>query len=206
MKLLHIDTSIQSIGSVSRALSGATVEHFRKQVPGLSVEYRDYAFRPLAHLSAPVFAAHAQDADTSAFDQDAILDLAEGRKALEEFLAANVIVLGVPFYNFSVPSSLKAWIDRIVVAGKTFTYGGGAGPVGLAAGKRVIVLLARGGVFRKGSPAALNEHAETYLRSVFGLIGIDLVEFIIAEGLAIDADHREAALHDALAAIDQLAA
>jgi FMN-dependent NADH-azoreductase len=97
----------------------------------------------------------------SGFDQAAVDDVVESRKALEEFLAADILVLGVPFYNYSVPSSLKAWIDRIVVAGKTFTYGSPNGPIGLAVGKRVIVLLARGGVYREGSPTAHNEHAET---------------------------------------------
>jgi FMN-dependent NADH-azoreductase len=206
MRLLHIDTSIQNTGSVSREMSRAAVERLKKEIPDLNVQYRDFAAQPLAHLSAPVFAAHVQNADVSGFDQAAVDDVVESRKALEEFLAADILVLGVPFYNYSVPSSLKAWIDRIVVAGKTFTYGGPNGPIGLAAGKRVIVLLARGGVFREGSPAAHNEHAETYLRSVFGLIGIHNVEFVVAEGIAIGADHRDAALRNALAAIEKLAA
>ena len=206
MKLLHIDTSIQTAGSISREMSRAAVERLKREIPGLDVRYKDFAEEPLAHLSAPVFAAHVQNADVSDFDQAAVDDVVESREALEEFLAADILVLGVPLYNYSVPSSLKAWIDRIVVAGKTFTYGGPNGPIGLAAGKRVIVLLARGGIFSEGSPTAHNEHAQTYLRSVFGLIGIDNVEFVIAEGLAIDANHRDAALRDALAAIGKLAA
>jgi FMN-dependent NADH-azoreductase len=204
MKLLHIDSSIQTTGSISREMSRATVERLRREIPNIEVQYKDFAAQPLPHLTAAFFAAHVQDADISGFCQAAVDDVVESRKAMDEFLAADILVLGVPLYNYSVPSSLKAWIDRIVVAGKTFTYGGGDGPVGLAAGKRVIVLLARGGIFSEGSPTAHNEHAETYLRSVFGLVGVDNVEFVVAEGIAIDADHRAAALRNALQTMEAL--
>ena len=132
-------------------------------------------------------------------------DLAESGRVLEEFLTSEVIVIGVAFYNFTVPSSLKAWVDRICVAGKTFSYGT-SGVVGLARGKRVIVLLARGGIYGEGSPNARHEHAETYLRSIFSVIGIDNLEVIVADGVDISPELRAAALERAMDSIEMLAA
>ena len=113
-------------------------------------------------------------------------------------------MIGAPMYNFTLPTQLKAWIDRIVIAGKTFRYTE-AGPEGLAGGKRVIVALARGGIYSTGSPAAALEHLETYLRGVFNFIGIE-PEFVIAEGLNLSADHRQQALDLALGETVRLAA
>ena len=117
---------------------------------------------------------------------------------LDEFLAADIVVIGAPMYNFAAPSQLKAWIDRILVAGRTFRYTA-TGPEGLAAGKRVIVALSRGGFYGAGSPAAAAEHVESYLRAVFGLMGVTDVEFILAEGVQVSPEHREKALGAALA-------
>src|SRR6201999_2591982 len=114
---------------------------------------------------------------------------------MQEFLAADVVVIGAPMYNFSVPSQLKAWIDRIAVAGRTFRYGAN-GPEGLAGGKKVVVISSRGGVYSAG-PAAGCDHQESYLRSVFAFLGIDEIEFIRAEGLNMGADKREASMSDA---------
>jgi FMN-dependent NADH-azoreductase len=100
-------------------------------------------------------------------------------------------------YNFTIPSQLKAWIDRVVVAGKTFRYTQ-SGPEGLAKGKRVLVGLARGNVYGPGSPA---EFAESYLKHVFGFIGVSDVEFIRAEGLGLSPEHRERGMNAALAVI-----
>ncbi|ENN85318.1 NAD(P)H dehydrogenase [Rhizobium freirei PRF 81] len=206
MKLLHIDTSIQATGSISREMSAATAERLKREIPGLDVQYRDLAVHPLPHLTARVFAALAQDMDTGDFSDAERNDAVESKKVLEDFMAADIVVLGVPLYNYSVPSTLRAWIDRIVVFGKTFRYGGPNQPIGLAAGKRVIVALARGGYYAEGSAAAQHEHAETYLRSVFSLVGINDVEFIIAEGVAVGPEFRETALRGALDTIQTLAA
>lgn len=206
MKLLHIDTSIQITGSVSREISAATVERLKQEIPGLEIQYRDLALQPLPHLTASVFAALAQDADTGGFSEAERNDAAESKQTLEDFMTADVVVLGVPLYNYSVPSTLRAWIDRIVVFGKTFRYGGPNQPIGLAAGKRVIIALARGGYYAEGSASAQHEHAETYLRSVFSLVGINDVEFIIAEGVAVSPEFRETALRGALDTIQTLAA
>ncbi|MBB5684839.1 NAD(P)H-dependent oxidoreductase [Sphingobium boeckii] len=205
MKLLHIDASIHTTQSISRNLSAATVDRLKRQNPDIEIQYLDLSANPLHHITGRVFAAHAQGADITDLDPAELHDVTESGKVLEEFLASDIVVLGVPFYNFSIPSSLKAWIDRIIVAGKTFSYGAN-GVVGLAGEKRLIVLIARGGVYSEGSPSAHNEHGETYLKSVFSIIGIDDIEIIVAEGVAISPQARDAALQNALDSIETLAA
>lgn len=205
MKLLHIDTSIKATGSLSRHMSAAAVERLKRETPDMAVQYRDLAAHSLGDLTGRVFEVHARDADIEDLDQAELSDLAESGKVLEEFMASDVIVMGVAFYNFTVPSSLKAWIDRICVAGKTFSFGA-SGVVGLARGKRVIVLLARGGIYGEGSPNARHEHAESYLRSIFSVIGIDNLEVIAADGVDMSPELRAAALARAMGSIEMLAA
>lgn len=195
MKLLHIDSSVLGPHSVSRQVSAAIVDRLRQATPSLEVVYRDLTQTPLAHLSGSHLAA-AQGAPAPA---ELAPDLAASAAALDAFLAADVVVIGAPMYNFTIPSQLKAWIDRILVAGKTFKYGA-AGPEGLAGGKRVIVAISRGGYYGAGSPAAALEHLESYLRGVFGFMGIHNAEFIIADGIQVGPDHREKALAGALQA------
>src|ERR1700736_4379511 len=149
MKLLHIDSSVLGPHSVSRQVSAGVVDRLRKATPNLRIVYRDLTSTPLAHLSGLHLAA-AQGATPEA----ALLqDLAAGQAVLDEFLAADIVVIGAPMYNFTIPSQLKAWIDRIVVAGKTFKYGA-QGAEGLAGSKRVIVAISRGGFYGAGTPAA----------------------------------------------------
>jgi FMN-dependent NADH-azoreductase len=124
---------------------------------------------------------------------------------LEEFLAADIVALGAPMYNFTIPSQLKAWIDRIVVAGKTFKYGA-QGAEGLAGNKRVIVAISRGGFYGAGTLAAVGEHLETYLHWVFGFIGVTNLELIFADGVQVGPEHREKALAGALQAATNLKA
>lgn len=202
-KILHLDTSIQSNNSVSRKISAAIVARLREADDGVELIYRDLAADPLPHLSWPVFGTLGSPADVTALPSTAQHDAAESARVLAEFLAADTIVIGVAFYNFSIPSQLKAWIDRVVVAGKTFTYGG-AGPVGLVGGKRVIVAIARGGVFAAGTPFEHREHAERYLRDVFALVGIDDLEVVVAEGLALGPEANAASVERALGSIDAL--
>jgi FMN-dependent NADH-azoreductase len=201
MKLLHIDSSVLGPHSVSRQVSSAIVDRLRRQNPDLEIAYRDLSSTPLAHLSGSHLAA-AQGGAPSAEVRE---DLAAGQAVLEEFLAADIVVLGAPMYNFTIPSQHKAWIDRILVAGKTFKYGA-QGPEGLAGNKRMIVAISRGGFYGAGTPAAVGEHLETYLRWVFGFIGIDNPEFISADGVQIGPEHREKALANALAAVRKLQA
>jgi FMN-dependent NADH-azoreductase len=198
MKLLHIDSSVLGPHSVSRQVSAAVVDRLRQATPSLDIVYRDLTQTPLAHLSGSHLAV-AQGAPAPA---ELGPDLAASAAALDEFLAADIVVIGAPMYNFTIPSQLKAWIDRIAVRGKTFSYGPN-GPQGLAGGKRVIIAISRGGYYGAGSPAAALEHLETYLRSVFGFIGIN-PEFIIADGIQVGPEHREKALADALHAAASL--
>jgi FMN-dependent NADH-azoreductase len=198
MKLLHIDSSVLGPHSVSRQVSAAIVDRLRQATPGLKVIYRDLTSVPLAHLTGSHLAA-----SQGAVPEAALQDLAAGQAVLEEFLAADIVVLGAPMYNFTIPSQLKAWIDRILVAGKTFKYSA-AGPEGLAGTKRVIIAISRGGFYGPGTPAAVGEHLETYLRWVFGFIGVQNPEFISADGIQVGPEHREKALAGALQAATNL--
>ena len=183
MTILHIDSSITGEASASRAISRSIIDRLRGQNPNAQVTVRDLVAQPLPHLTLP-----------SMNDQD----------VLEEFLAAETIVIGAPMYNFTLPTQLKAWLDRILIAGKTFRYTA-EGPEGLAGGRRVIIALARGGIYDAGSPAAALEHLETYLRGVFNFIGID-PEFVAADGLNISPEQREVSIHQALGETVLLAA
>lgn len=185
MQLLHIDSSIQGVASASRELSASVIERLRETNPAMTVVYRDLVAEPLDHVTLEGFASE------------------ESVEALSEFFEADVVVIGAGFYNFSIPSQLKAWLDRILVAGKTFSYTE-QGPVGLVTGKRVIVTLTRGGIYSGDAPAAAMEHGEGLLRAAFGLIGIS-PEFIIAEGLAAGPEVKAAALASAHGQIAALA-
>ncbi len=200
MKLLHIDASILGANSASRQLSGAVVERLRKATADVEITYRDLAAEPLRHLSGAHLAA-AQGATPET--PDLRHELAASQAVLEEFLSADTVVIGAPMYNFTIPSQLKAWIDRIVVAGKTFRYGA-SGPEGLAGNKRVIIAISRGGFYGPGAPAAALEHLETYLRGILGFIGVTSPEFIVAEGLLLGPDQREKSMHSALQAAGAL--
>lgn len=200
MKLLHIDASILGGNSVSRELSAAVVERLQKATPNLNVTYRDISAAPLSHLSgAHLAAAHGATPETAAMRED----VAASAAVLDEFLAADVVVIGAPMYNFTIPSQLKAWIDRILVAGKTFKYSE-KGVEGLAGGKRVIVAISRGGFYGADTPAAAGEHLETYLRWVFGFIGIANPEIIAADGIQMGPEQREKAVAGALQAAGAL--
>ncbi|KRD39914.1 MULTISPECIES: NAD(P)H-dependent oxidoreductase [unclassified Lysobacter] len=184
MKLLHIDSSALGANSVTRELSAAVVARWQDALPALKVEYRDLDAEPIPHLTGRTLAK----ADPAEAD--------EGERVIQQFLDADVIVIGSPMYNFGVSSTLKAWIDRVAVAGRTFRYTEN-GPEGLAKGKRVIVATGRGG-FHAGAPT---DFQEPYLRQVFAFLGIDQVEFVRAEGVAYSPQHRSDALAQAHASI-----
>ncbi len=187
MKLLHLDSSIQGENSASRLISAAVVERLQQAQPSIAVTYRDLVAEPVAHL------------DTAGFNT---LDTAP---EVQQFLDSDIVVIGAAFYNFTVASQLKAWIDHIVVAGRTFKYTEN-GPVGLVDGKRIIIALARGGIYSEGSPIAFLEHGESLLRGVFmGLCGRE-PEFIIAEGLKLGEESRRSALDGALRRVENLTA
>jgi FMN-dependent NADH-azoreductase len=181
--ILHIDSSITGENSASRAISRSIADRLTAANGGAAITYRDLAAEPLPHLTLDAFA------DTS---------------VLDEFLAADTLVIGAPMYNFTLPSQLKSWLDRILVAGRTFRYTD-AGPEGLAGGKRVIIALARGGYYDAGSPAAGLEHLQSYLRGVFNFIGVE-PEFVAADGLNMGPDQRADSVRQALGETLRLAA
>ena len=183
MTILHLDSSINGENSASRAISARIVDQLKTAQWGEEVVYRDLAANPLPHLTLDAFA------DTT---------------VLDEFLEADTIVIGAPMYNFTIPSQLKAWFDRIAIAGKTFRYTE-SGPEGLVGGKRVIIALARGGFYTEGSPSANFEFVERYLKAAFNFLGIE-PEFVVAEGLAVSPEQRESSISQALGETIRLAA
>ena len=190
MKLLHVDSSILGDNSASRALSAAIVARWRGDVPGLELLHRDLVGEhALPHLDA----ASLAKADPT--------EAARSARALEDFLAADVIVIGAPMYNFGIPSQLKAWIDRVMVAGKTFRYTA-EGPQGLAGGKKLVVAATYGGQHPVESG---RNFVEPYLRQVFGFLGIDDIEFVDASGLNVSPEQRAHALEAAERRIDEIA-
>ena len=202
MQLLPVDASILGPNSVSRQLSAAIVKRLRETHPDIEVTYTDLGAQPIGHLTG----AHLAAAQGATPESPALLeDLARGARALEDFLAADILVVGAPMYNFSISSQLKAWIDRIAVAGRTFRYTE-KGPEGLAGAKKVIVASSRGGFYGPQSPAAFLDHQESYLRGILGFLGITDLTFVRAEGLNVGADQRQAAIEAATAEAARLAA
>jgi FMN-dependent NADH-azoreductase len=186
MKLLHLDSSALGTGSVTRELTAAIVARWQDKLPQLQVEYRDLDANPLPHLTGQSL-AQANPGEA-----------ADAARTMEQFLAADVLVIGAPMYNFSVPSTLKAWIDRVAVAGKTFHYTE-KGPEGLAGGKKVVIASGRGGIHTDST----TDFQEAYLRQVFGFLGVTDIEFVRAEGVAYSPQHRSDAIAGALASIPE---
>ena len=197
MKLLHIDAGITGPNSVSRQLSGAIVEALAKADPSLQIVSRDLDADPIPHLDGGDFGLRTVEGS----DDKA----ARAAAVLQEFLDADIVVIGAPMYNLGIPSQLKAWFDRILVAGKTFRYTAN-GPEGLSAGKRVIVASARGGLYAPGTPQAAADFHEPYLRTLFAFIGIDEIAMIRAEGVAISPEQRQAAVSAALGSVSEVTA
>lgn len=187
--VLHIDSSALGQYSVSRELTGAIVADLAKTLPNLTVTHVDLDQNPIPHLSGAVLTK----ADTDG--------AAASEATLQQFLDADIVVIGAPMYNFGIPSTLKAWIDRILVAGRTFKYSA-AGPEGLVTGKKVIIASSRGSAFGDNNPI---DFQENYLKQVFSFIGVTDVQFIRAEGIAYSPEHRVEALAKAHASIPSLA-
>lgn len=196
MNLLHIDSSALGANSVSRELTRRVVAEWQATHAGTAVEYLDLAVDAPSHL----------DMDSLGFRlglEAAGLSEAQKRentvseKLVSQFLAADVVVVGAPMYNFTIPSQLKAWIDRIAQAGRTFRYTE-KGPEGLAGGKTVIVVSSRGGAY--GDNSAF-DHQESYLKTVFGFFGVTDVRFVRAEGVAMGDAAKAKALAEADASI-----
>lgn len=194
MNILHIDSGILGEHSVSRRLTASIVSRLSEGRPNAAIAYRDLVAEPLVHLSGSHLMAAG--ANVEGIEPKLAAELNAGRAALDEFKEADIVVIGAPMYNFSIPSQLKAWIDRIAVAGETFRYTEN-GPEGLAKGKRVIVASTRGGHYSGASPISAMDHQESYLQSVFGFLGITNVEFVRAEGLSMGEEAKETAISEA---------
>jgi FMN-dependent NADH-azoreductase len=194
MQLLHLDSSALGAASVSRKLSAEMVARQRVLHPGIQVTYRDLAADPALHLTGAHMAARM-----GAASDDAVInaDLVKGNAYMDELFAADILVIGAPMYNLSIPTPLKAWIDRIAVAGKTFQYTA-TGPEGLLKNKKAYIASARGGVYSAGSPAAALEHQESYLTGLLAFLGVTDVQVVRAEGIAFGPEAKEAAVARAL--------
>jgi FMN-dependent NADH-azoreductase len=177
-QILLIDSSPRA-GSLSRRFTGDIVAQLVQQHPGAKIVRRDLSANPFPHLTEEVITAFYTRPDQRTDKLRDAIALSDG--AVDELAASDIIVVGAPMWNFNIPSSLKAWIDHVVRSGRTFKYGA-SGPEGLMQGKKAIVVLTSGGVYSKGPAQAMDFHA-TYLRSLFGFIGITDVSFVRAEGV-----------------------
>ena len=193
MQLLHVDSAITGDQSVSRQLTARTVAAWQAAHPGTTVQYLDLAQQAPSHLSAQSLGFRTGQAAATEVERN---ENALSEALVSQFLASDVIVIGAPLYNFSIPSQLKAWIDRLAQAGRTF-MSTDKGPVGLAVGKTVIVASTRGGVYSTSEGGQAMEHQESYLKVVFGFFGITDVRFVRAEGVAMGPDAKAAALASA---------
>lgn len=187
MKLLHLDSSILGDASASRQLTRELVDAWTATDAAMTVNYRDLAADAIDHLAGSTLAANGTPAELRSAAQQ--LEAALSEQVLNEFLVADAVVIGAPMYNFSIPSQLRAWIDRIAVAGKTFKYGAN-GPEGLAGGKKVVIVSTAGGK-HAGTPTAAAH--EDYLKFVLGNVGITDITVVHAQGLAMGPEAREAA-------------
>jgi FMN-dependent NADH-azoreductase len=206
MKILHLDSSALGANSASRAITDAIVRALRAAAGADDPTYRDLTSPPLSHVDGPllhILRPQGGEAPQVPSEVRAEVDLAEAM--LAEFLAADVVVIGAPMYNFSVPSTLKAWIDRIVLPRRTFTYGPN-GPQGLVHNKRVIIVSTRGGKLAGQPYESVIDHQEAYLRAILNFIGVTDITFVRAEGLGLSPESRVASIDVALREIAAIAA
>lgn len=198
MKLPHVDSSVLGTHSVSRQLTAEVVAEWRKSHPNTTVEYLDLAVDAPNHFSADALGikvgVQAEPTEAQRRENEV------SERLVSQFLAADVIVVGAPLYNFTVPTQLKAWIDRLAQAGRTFKYTD-KGPVGLAGGKTLIVASTRGGIYSTSEVGQAMEHQESYLKVVFGFFGVTDVRFVRAEGVAMGDAPKAAAIGSARADI-----
>ena len=200
--LLHIDSSVLGDVSTSRKLTASIVDALQQDHPQAQVTYRDLADAPPAHLTGRVLMA-MRSGDLTGLSDEERAQVALSEDLLEEFLAADTVVIGAPMYNFSLPTQLKAWIDRLAQAGRTFKYTE-TGPVGLAGGKRVVIASSRGGMYAGTPMEVMIDHQESYLRGVLGFWGITDVEIVRAEGTSMGTQAVEQAMASAQEQINRL--
>ncbi|WP_353235463.1 NAD(P)H-dependent oxidoreductase [Diaphorobacter ruginosibacter] len=199
MQLLHIDSSITGDNSVSRLLTRQIVDAWIAEHPHTQVSHLDLLTDAPAHFTADAMAPRT--GQTEGLSDAQVRENAVSERMVSQFLAADVIVVGAPFYNFSIPTQLKAWLDRIAQPGRTFRYTS-AGPEGLAKGKTVIVASSRGGFYSTSEQGQAMEHQESYLKVIFGFFGITDVRFVRAEGIGMGPEARAKALENAVTQIE----
>ncbi|AZC30979.1 FMN-dependent NADH-azoreductase [Pseudomonas chlororaphis] len=197
MKLLHIDSSILGDNSASRQLSESVVKAWKNADASVEVTYRDLAADAISHFSSATLVAAGTPAEVRNAAQQHEAELSAS--TLAEFQAADAVVIAAPMYNFTIPTQLKAWIDRIAVAGQTFRYTE-AGPEGLCGGKKVVVVSTAGGLHAGQATGVAHED---YLKVLFGFLGITDIEFVRAHGLAYGDEVRNKALSDAQTQISE---
>ncbi|WP_198919898.1 FMN-dependent NADH-azoreductase [Pseudomonas chlororaphis] len=197
-RVLIIESSARQQDSVSRQLTQTFIKQWQAAHPGDQITVRDLAVTPVPHLDSNLLGGWMKPAEQRNESEEASLQ--RSNELTDELLAADVLVMAAPMYNFAIPSTLKAWLDHVLRAGMTFKYTA-TGPQGLLNGKRAYVLTARGGIYA-GSTA---DHQEPYLRQVMGFIGIHDVEFIHAEGMNLGGDFQEKGLNQANAKLAQVA-
>jgi FMN-dependent NADH-azoreductase len=205
LTVLQLDASPAGAASVSRELTLAIAAAITAGTPGARRIHRDLAADSIPHLDADVLAALRPTADAAPANARTREAAALNETLVREFLAADVVVVGAPMYNFSVPTQLKAWIDRVAQAGRTFRYTAN-GPEGLAGGKRVVIVSSRGGKYAGQAFEMALDHQEAYLRAFFGFVGISDVTIVRAEGVAMGPESRAAAIAGALEQRGPLAA
>ena len=204
MKILHIDSSVLGGQSITRDLSASIVDRLSAAHPGAEVIRHDLVADPIPELTGEHLAVIRKMAPPSS--PALASDVERGDALIDELFAADAIVIGAPMYNFTVPTQLKAWIDRVLIAGRTFHYTAD-GPAGLlASGKKVYIASARGSRYANGSPLAEHDHHETYLKTALGFIGLTDVTVIRAEGVSKGEESKVQAISDAKAAVAALAA
>lgn len=202
MQILHIDSAITGSNSVSRELTADIVSNLLQANPEAHVDYLDLAVNAPSHLNAQSMGFRTGQAASTEIERQ---ENAISEALVSQFLAADVIVVGAPFYNFSIPTQLKAWFDRIAQAGRTFKYTA-TGPVGLAGDKKVIVASTRGGFYSTSEAGQAMEHQESYLKVIFGFMGVTDVNFVRAEGIGMGPEARATAVQGAKAQIEALEA
>ena len=198
--LLVIDSSPMET-AVSRVLTRAFVELWEARFPGGRILRRDVGLSPPPHLDALTLRAFGKPVEARDPEEAEAARLSD--QMVDELEAADVIVVGSPMYNFTITSGLKAWIDLIARAGRTFRYSPD-GVEGLLRDKQVFVFTARGGFYTQGSPEAVLDYQETYLQGFFNFLGLDDVSFVHAEGQGVDPDTAESQRAAAMAQVRRL--
>jgi FMN-dependent NADH-azoreductase len=202
MKLLHVDSSPLNGNSVSRKLTASLVEAWRLADPTIEVVRRDLAAAPPDHLTGQLMeVVRFGKLEGLTARQQEELELTNA--LVDEFLAVGAVVIGAPMYNFSIPTQLKAWVDRIVQAGRTFRYTE-QGPIGLARNKKVVIASSRGGLYAGTSVEMALDHQEAYLRAILGFMGVTDVTIVRAEGVAMGPEAQATALEVAKKRIEGL--